>query len=70
MAAKKILLFGMCGAGKDTQAVALSLALNIPIFSLGGILREMVKVPGPFQGEIKQALETGSLLSSATSREL
>ncbi len=70
MRPKKVLLFGMSGAGKDTQAEALARAWGIPVFSLGGMLREAVHVPGPFQAEIKQALETGTLLSPATSQEI
>lgn len=70
MPAKKILLFGMCGAGKDTQAELLSKRWNIPIFSLGGMLRVAVHEPGPWQTEIAHALETGNLISTQISREI
>lgn len=70
MPAKKILLFGMCGAGKDTQAEHLSKRWNIPIFSLGGMLRAAVHEAGPWQTDIAHALETGSLISTEIAREI
>lgn len=70
MSVKKILLFGMCGAGKDTQAEALSRELGIPAFSLGKILREVANRPSSWQTEIQTNLAAGTLISPETAREI
>lgn len=47
----KIAILGIQGSGKSTQAEALSKRLNIPMISLGGILREGIANDDPFVTE-------------------
>lgn len=53
-----ILLFGIAGSGKGTQAEILSKELNIPIIATGDILRDNRDNP-----DVKAAVESGVLVS-------
>ena len=57
-----ILLFGIQGSGKGTQAKALSLALNFPIFEAGAELRKMAVQDTPTGNEIRKIISKGNLV--------
>lgn len=57
----KIVLYGPPGAGKDTQAEALSKYFGIPSFSVGGIMRQEVADKTPIGLEIEQHLNRGEI---------
>ena len=60
----RIILLGMPGAGKGTQAEFISNSLGIPKISTGGILRSAIKSEAPFiKGEVKKIMKNGSLVS-------
>jgi len=54
----KLILSGLPGSGKDTQAARLSARLGIPSFSMGDVLRE----------EIARGTETGRLVAPYVER--
>lgn len=58
-----LILLGAPGAGKGTQAEAISEALSIPQISTGNILREAVKNGTEFGLKAKAAMESGALVS-------
>ena len=57
-----IILFGVPGAGKGTQAQKLSQAYNIPQISTGDILRANVKNQTPLGLEAKSYMDQGALV--------
>lgn len=57
-----ILLFGIQGSGKGTQARALSLALNIPIFEAGAELRKLAAQTTEEGKTIRELINKGSLV--------
>jgi adenylate kinase len=57
-----IILFGMPGAGKGTQAQKLSQKYNIPQISTGDILRANVKDATPLGIEAKSYMDQGTLV--------
>jgi len=57
-----IILFGMPGAGKGTQAQKLSQKYNIPQISTGDILRANVKEATPLGLEAKSYMDQGTLV--------
>ena len=57
-----IILFGMPGAGKGTQAQKLSQTYNIPQISTGDILRANVKEKTPLGLEAKNYMDQGTLV--------
>ena len=64
----RIILLGMPGAGKGTQAEFISNLLGIPKISTGEILRSVIKVETPSvtsstRNEVKKVMESGSLVS-------
>ena len=58
----RILLFGMPGVGKGTQAKILSLKLNIPHISTGDILRQAVKDETELGNKAKEIMNAGELV--------
>ena len=57
-----ILLLGPPGAGKGTQAKVLSKSLNIPIISMGDMLREMIKQDEELKEKVFPYMSTGKLV--------
>lgn len=57
-----ILLFGIQGSGKGTQARALSLALNIPIFEAGAELRKLATHDNEEGKTIRELINRGALV--------
>ena len=57
-----ILIFGIQGSGKGTQAKALALALNLPIFEAGAELRKMAAENTSAGHEIRTLMSTGHLV--------
>ncbi len=73
----KIALLGIQGSGKSTQAEALSRLLQLPMVSLGGILRRGIEEDDPFVTEFypRSELDAGhlapdSLVKAVLTREL
>jgi len=62
MAARFILLMGMQGAGKGTQAEAITHALGIPHVTSGGMFREIMKQDSPLATEIRSYYDAGKLV--------
>jgi len=57
-----ILVFGIQGAGKGTQAKAVSLALGLPIYEAGAELRRLAAENTPLGEEIRKVIYTGRLV--------
>lgn len=57
-----IILFGIQGAGKGTQARAIALALGIPVFEAGAELRKLALLETPEGGMIKRLINQGKLV--------
>lgn len=57
-----ILVFGIQGSGKGTQAKALSLALNLPIFEAGAELRKIALEDTVEGNEVKKIITKGQLV--------
>ena len=58
----KILLLGAPGAGKGTQAKILSERYNIPIISMGDMLREIIKTDEEMKKKVIPYMEAGKLV--------
>ena len=58
-----LILLGAPGAGKGTQAEAISAKLGIPQISTGNMLREAVKNGTPLGLQAKEAMDSGALVS-------
>jgi len=59
----RIILLGVPGAGKGTQAEILSKRLSIPTISTGNVLRDAVKAETPLGLEVKDLMARGELVS-------
>ena len=59
----KIIFLGAPGAGKGTQAAAVSKELNIPTISTGNLIREAIASGTPVGLEAKDKIAKGQLLS-------
>lgn len=57
-----ILVFGIQGAGKGTQAKAISLALGLPIYEAGAELRKLAAENTSLGEEIRKVIYTGRLV--------
>ena len=57
--AVKLILLGAPGAGKGTQAAALSKRLNIPTISTGNILRQAIKDGTDVGLQVKALIDAG-----------
>jgi adenylate kinase len=62
MSLNKILLIGMPGAGKGTQAKLLSQDFNLSILGTGAIIREAWKNKDPLISPYKESIEKGGFL--------
>ncbi|MEA1965449.1 MAG: nucleoside monophosphate kinase, partial [Candidatus Aerophobetes bacterium] len=58
----RIVLLGLPGAGKGTQAEKLKNRLNLPHISTGNLLRETVKKETSLSNKIKSFLDRGELV--------
>jgi adenylate kinase len=58
----RIVLIGMPGAGKGTQAARLRQALGVPHVSTGDILREAVREGSSLGRKVKDTLDSGGLV--------
>jgi adenylate kinase len=58
----RLALLGKSGAGKGTQAAALARLLQVPLVSLGDILRRRAAGPGPTSRRLAQLMERGELV--------
>lgn len=58
----KILMAGLPGSGKTTQAVKLERELGIPLLRTGDIFREMAEEDSELGRKIKQVTESGGLV--------
>ncbi len=61
----KIIFLGPQGSGKSTQAKLTAQSLNVPYIEMGQLLRDKTKDNDNEAGEIRQALETGDLVTDA-----
>ncbi|MBT8506560.1 adenylate kinase [Coxiella-like endosymbiont of Rhipicephalus sanguineus] len=59
----RIILLGLPGAGKGTQAEFIAKQLDIPKISTGDMLRAAVKARTPLGLEVKKVMEGGGLVS-------
>ena len=65
-----ILLFGMQGSGKGTQAKILAEKYNLKIFEMGAELRVMVKSGSDLGNRLKSIIESGNLVDDETIMEI
>ena len=61
----KLILLGPPGAGKGTQGEILRQKLNIPTISTGNMLRAAMKAGTPLGEQVKQCMETGTLVEDS-----
>ncbi|MFI9450935.1 adenylate kinase [Amycolatopsis sp. NPDC052450] len=66
----RLVLVGPPGAGKGTQAVALSEKLRIPHISTGDLFRAHVGEQTPLGQEAKRYLDSGELVPDAVTNEM
>jgi len=59
----RIILLGVPGAGKGTQAAIISQRLGIPALSTGNILRAAIAAETPLGLQVKDILARGDLVS-------
>ncbi|WP_267256392.1 adenylate kinase [Coxiella endosymbiont of Ornithodoros maritimus] len=59
----RVILLGLPGAGKGTQANFIAKHLDIPKISTGDMLRATVKAKTPLGLEVKKIMESGGLVS-------
>jgi len=66
----RIILLGVPGAGKGTQAEILSKRLSIPTISTGNVLRAAVKAETPLGLEVKDLMVRGDLVPDSIILEI
>jgi adenylate kinase len=66
----RLLLIGPPGAGKGTQAVALSRAFGVPAVSTGDIFRENVKNETPLGVQAKSFMDAGNNVPDSLTNDL
>jgi adenylate kinase len=66
----RLLLIGPPGAGKGTQAVALSHAFGVPAVSTGDIFRENVKNETPLGVQAKSFMDAGNNVPDSLTNDL
>lgn len=66
----RVLLLGPPGAGKGTQAVALSERLGVPHISTGDLFRKHVNEQTPLGKEAKRYLDSGELVPDSVTNEM
>lgn len=66
----RVILVGPPGAGKGTQAVALSERLGVPHISTGDLFREHVNEQSPLGREAKRYLDSGELVPDSVTNEM
>ncbi|MBK1784020.1 adenylate kinase [Prauserella cavernicola] len=66
----RVVLVGPPGAGKGTQAVALSERLGVPHISTGDLFRAHVGEQTPLGQEAKRYLDSGELVPDAVTNEM
>jgi adenylate kinase len=66
----RLVLVGPPGAGKGTQAVALSQRLSIPHISTGDLFRAHVAEQTPLGEEAKRYLDSGELVPDSVTNEM
>lgn len=62
----KILIAGLPGSGKTTQAKKIAEDLNLPILLMGELLREIASTGSELGEKIKQIMHTGALVDDET----
>jgi len=65
-----LVLLGVQGSGKGTQAKLLAEKLNYQIFETGAECRKIAKLDTPLGREIKETINSGKLVSSVHIRKL
>lgn len=66
----KILLAGLPGSGKSTQANKIAQELNFHLIQMGDTLRKIAKAGGELGDRIKQIMHTGALVDDETVAEV
>lgn len=66
----RVILVGPPGAGKGTQAVALSERLGVPHVSTGDLFREHVNEQTPLGKEAKSYMDAGELVPDSVTNEM
>ena len=66
----RVILVGPPGAGKGTQAVALSERLGVPHISTGDLFREHVNEQSSLGQEAKRYLDSGELVPDSVTNEM
>src|SRR5699024_11335435 len=66
----RVILVGPPGAGKGTQAVALSERLGVPHISTGDLFREHVNEQTPLGKEAKSYMDAGELVPDSVTNQM
>ena len=63
MSKKIVALFGAPGSGKGTQSNSIEIEYQLPILSIGQLIRTEIKIKTEFGNQVKKSIERGELVS-------